>query len=1146
MRPRKGDARAGPLLSGICIVLFLLLGAASSRAQVVIPIPPPAPAQQPAQIPSLGPAADLSGLEGKPIVRVGIVLEGNVWNDVDIPAVHDVKAGDTLTGDAARKALTEVLGTGRFARARATAMPEGLGVALVLRLSPRKLIGRLELDLHGANVARDELLREAGLAEGGEIVGEEIGEASGRVSRFLELHGYPSANVDIQTRTTDDPARTHVIIDVTPGAPRIIAARYIYIFGSSPDKVAPLSDTYAVGPKDRADATALDAADVSLEQALHSAGWYRADVSHDLVWAGRPENGGRIVLRVRVDTGPLRVVRFEGNEHYDTEALTAALALDTETDRSPLHLADKLRSFYQRRSFLDVEVRPEVRGGDDDPVQLLVFHIDEHPRVSVVERSYPCLKLEAIQRLSSGGPRSVGDIGNEIDSFLEDEFPGADLLVNPDPQEVNRIVGTGTSQVPTGARPRPIDLRPDGTFVGDTYDRAVAHVQELYRNEGFLHAEVGPAQVLRARCDPRSPPKQCIPLPLPPLPPDLCTYGATGLPLATEPLPQSFTCRPDPSRGIECAPEIRVVIPIKLGPRTRLWDIAFTGVRNVSPEDVSDAALVPLGEPASTATLDDARRRIVDWYKELGYYYVDVRYALEPSPDNTRARARFDVTEGERVVVRAIAIRGLGATREGVVRRRIALEVGQPYRTSDVRKTQERIGTLGVFSSVNVSLEEPYLPESSKTVVIELVERTPQYVEVRPGFSTGEGFRGALEYGHRNLLGYAWGLTVHVQASYLPDFLILDRGVEANYKSLPISKRIATRDTVTMAWPEMGLGPTVRSQIDGVYVIDLERDFRLQKASALGTLFWRPVRQLQLTVGPEYENDYIYVFPTVICDPSTNVCVAQTPESISTYLQNPANAGVARLLRVPDGQSNVVGARVVLTWDRRDNAFNPHRGTFFASGVEQVNSYPVAGSTPFYQNQFEAHFLRLTQTIAGYIPITSKITFATEVRLGEIVNVLPCSTLPPPPNAPSFPAPPYCTYPDRLFFLGGFDSMRGWLLDAFIPQEIADLIASGTYVCTSQSNCAIPLRGGNLMVNPRFELRFPVRPPFDAAVFADVGNLWIDPSYLSNHPFTLRADVGAGVRVETFLGPLVFDYGVNVTPRKYEDFGAFHFAIGLF
>jgi hypothetical protein len=30
------------------------------------------------------------------------------------------------------------------------------------------------------------------------------------------------------------------------------------------------------------------------------------------------------------------------------------------------------------------------------------------------------------------------------------------------------------------------------------------------------------------------------------------------------------------------------------------------------------------------------------------------------------------------------------------------------------------------------------------------------------------------------------------------------------------------------------------------------------------------------------------------------------------------------------------------------------------------------------------------------------------------------------------------------------------------------------------------------------------------------------------------------------VGPLVFDYGINVTRLSYEDFGAFHFAIGLF
>src|SRR4029077_16049851 len=110
----------------------------------------------------------------------------------------------------------------------------------------------LELDLHGASVDREELLREANLAEGGEIVGEEINETSARVTRYLELHGYPSSNADIQTRTTDDPSRSHVIIDVTPGAPRKIADRHIYVFGSPRDQVAPIAETYAVRPNDRA------------------------------------------------------------------------------------------------------------------------------------------------------------------------------------------------------------------------------------------------------------------------------------------------------------------------------------------------------------------------------------------------------------------------------------------------------------------------------------------------------------------------------------------------------------------------------------------------------------------------------------------------------------------------------------------------------------------------------------------------------------------------------------------------------------------------------------------------------------------------------------------------------------------------------
>lgn len=1107
---------------------------ATASAQTVTPIPPVTPAPAPPMSPVLQPAPDLGDLVGKPITRVAVVLDGNVWDDVDVPPVRTVKPGDPLTPAIARRALAELLVSGSFARGRVSATPENGGALVVVRVVPRKLVTRVRLDVHGARLDREELLSAGDLSEGGELVSADIDAISERIVRFCAMHGYPSARVDVQTRATDDPSRTLVLVDVQPGLPRLIADRYFYVYGATAEAVSGPTSGYAVKPGDRADETALTSADLALEQALHVGGWARAGVTHDLVWMTDAANVQHVVLRVRVETGPQQFASFEGNEHYDRGTLTAALGLDTETDRSPSHLADKLRAFYQKRGFLDVEVRPELRGGETDPVQALVFHVVEHGRVRVTARRYPCLKLDAVRRLSNGGPRSPSEIGTEIESFLEEELPGADLFVDPDPKGVSAALGAGGGTAAGGTRAEPLDLKADTTFVADTYDRAAEHVQELYRNEGFLHAQVGPVLVVRARCSPHSPPDRCIPLPMPAIPSEACTYDPSGLPLSVAPLDPALTCRSDPTHGVECAPEVQVRIPVKLGPRTQLWDVAFTGLRAASEKDVADAAQVPVGEYVSTTKLDDARRRIVDWYKELGYAYVDVKYTLEPSLDNTRARVRFDVAEGDQVIVSDIVVHGLVDTRESVVRRRIALTVAQPYRTSDVRKTQERLATLGVFASIQVTLDNPFVPAPRKTVIIEVVEANPQYVEVRPGFSTGEGVRGTMEYGHRNLFGYAWSIIFHVQASYLPDFLILDPQVAANYGPLSTADRIATRDTVTLAWPEMGLGPTIRSQTDGVYVRDLERDFTLNKAALVGTMIWRPERQVQVSGGPDYENNLVHLFQG---------------GTIASYLDQPQNQGtqLGRLLRVPDGESNVVAEKVTATWDLRDAPFNAHKGTYVAAGVEQVNSYPVATAGVDPTQQFEAHFLRLTQTMAAYIPITKTISFAAEMRLGEIVNTSACRALQSTTSTgTTLSTPNFCTYPDRQFYMGGFDSMRGWLQDAFIPQELVNQIDAGKLVCTSQSNCAVPLRGGNFMVNPRFELRFPLRSPLDAAFFTDIGNLWNDPADVFTPTFVLRADVGLGLRVQTPVGPLVFDYGFNVTRKSYEDLGAFHFAIGLF
>jgi outer membrane translocation and assembly module TamA len=133
------------------------------------------------------------------------------------------------------------------------------------------------------------------------------------------------------------------------------------------------------------------------------------------------------------------------------------------------------------------------------------------------------------------------------------------------------------------------------------------------------------------------------------------------------------------------------------------------------------------------------------------------------------------------------------------------------------------------------------------------------------------------------------------------------------------------------------------------------------------------------------------------------------------------------------------------------------------------------------------------------------------------------------------------TYPDRLIFLGGADSLRGFLQASVIPEDIAqDILDSNNQLTENE----VTIRGGDILVNPRAELRIPLAGSFYTALFVDSGNIWLDARELD--PTALRYAAGSGLRASTPIGPLALDYGINLDRRPWEDFGAFHFSIGLF
>jgi len=1106
------------------------LRAALDEEVTVLPPAPPATSVVP--VPDLAAPPDLTPFTGLVVIAVDVVLDDDRWPAVHAPAISQMRPGDRITPALVRRAIAEALASGYFAEAHVEIVKEGTGVRAILHVMPRKVIDSIKLELHGAPVDGVELLRESELSNEGEIVASEIPRYRGRIEATLQRRGFPAPTVTITTRETDDPLRDVVLVDVVAGAPRRIERRVLYPFGGTQTAIEDAEKAYTVKTGARADEFALETADAALQTQIRGRGWHRAEVSHDIVL-----HKGIVVLRVRVDFGTHYETRYEGNDHFDAATLDDMLDIESETDRTPNHLVQKLREYYVKHGFLDAEVRLETRGTASDPINYLVFHVSEQPRVIAAARSYPCLREADVKKLSEGGPTSAKDIGSEIDSYLQEELPGGEILVAPNPKGLDETIARQLGT--TGARPAPLDLEPESVYAPETYERAVQHVQELYRSEGFLAAQVGPVQMIRRRCDPRSPPGECRPVRIPENPPDVCTYDATGVPLPVAPLEQGSTCVPDPTHGVQCEARVWLRIPVKLGPRTQLWDIAFSGVSALSPVKVAAAADVKLGSWVSTAKLEDARRRVSDAYKEEGYAFVDVKYALEQSPDRTRARVRFLVTEGEQVFVRQIVVRGNAVTNTHAILRRVALTVGQPYRASEVRKSEERIATLGAFASVEVALENPYVPQRNKVVIITVVERPRQYTEIAPGFSTGEGFRLATEYGHRNLWGNAVQLTLRLQLAYLPTPFIIDPTARDNYRDLELIARLGMRVTGSLVVPEIGLGPLVRAGVDGILVHDLQRDFYVTKLAAIPNINWRPVNEFQVTLFNSFEFNNSRIFQA---------------GSIDAYLRTLSQQGfnttdLVRQLLVPDGESYVVAERILVSWDRRDNAFNASRGTYFVTGIEHVDGFPVTSAQQIQGVAAinESHFFKFTETFGGYVPLPKGMRIAALTRFGVNVQITPNSA----------------TYPDRLFFMGGVDSLRGWNLNSFIPQDdvdrifreqtkpdlVDDPLHPGTLIPNPNKFTAAtkPIRGGNLMANERIELRIPIRGPFETVIFGDFGNLWIDPTYPFNKGvFPIRAAVGSGIRVQTPVGPLAVDYGFNVTREAYEDVGALNFAIGLF
>jgi outer membrane protein insertion porin family len=565
-----------------------------------------------------------------------------------------------------------------------------------------------------------------------------------------------------------------------------------------------------------------------------------------------------------------------------------------------------------------------------------------------------------------------------------------------------------------------------------------------------------------------------------------------------------------------------VTVRLREGPRTHVESISFEGNEVVSlPELAREARLAP-GDPLAFERVEATRAAILRVYLARGHLYARVEAREDLDRERHVAAVRFVVSEGPRVRIGRIVVAGNRRTRDAVVRRALSVAEGDTYDPEAVARSQAALLRLGVFRSVALRLQDPEVPQETKDVAVELAERPWATLTQGLGFSIANGPRAFVEYGQPNLLGRALELSARAKVNYPIDEFRPDLvGVK------PVDRVEGRADvglrSATLA--ALGLPAAVRADVIGEILH--RRAYDLRRVTGVTGLDLGLTSRVGFSLQYELEVDRI-----------------AKSEASAGYL---TEADKDRL-KFDEGDTTLHALRPSISLDYRDNSVHPHRGWYASGAVEWARSLGGPGDRVLLGalpgSDFHTNMLKAWGTASGYLPVGTGTVVALSLRGGRVFPLDGDSR----------------TIVPRRFFLGGATTMRGFAEEEMIQQDVRGVLAAearhcavpGSGVgCTERgeriANGERPVsEGGEAFLLAKAEVRTRLRGGLEGALFADLGNLWLDPRAF--RLLDLRANVGVGLRFVTPIGPAAVDVGMNVDPDAAlnERTLAPHFTIGLF
>ncbi len=219
------------------------------------------------------------------------------------------------------------------------------------------------------------------------------------------------------------------------------------------------------------------------------------------------------------------------------------------------------------------------------------------------------------------------------------------------------------------------------------------------------------------------------------------------------------------SAHAELSPEkdaFYVTFVVEEGEQYEFGDVRVANeLKEKDPINFTDEITTVAGDTYNASAVESTIDGMTKKLGDLGYAFVDIQPKLEKDKQKKLANLVYVIKPGPRVYVERINISGNVRTLDEVVRREFRLSEGDPYNSSKLQRSEQRLNNLGFFEKVEVKNKEGSAPD--KTVVdVEVQEKSTGEINMGAGFSTTDGVLGDFGIKERNLLGRGQELRTRV------------------------------------------------------------------------------------------------------------------------------------------------------------------------------------------------------------------------------------------------------------------------------------------------------------------------------------------------------------------------------------------------